>query len=879
MANISEDQIDQLNRNLTQLSGSMGAMAGRFAAGDKGRKEAVDTLASDVKSRKNFMERAGQADRQLKESADSLRLATRNADNFGESLKNAARALPGGFLLSEFMHYTVETVKTYKQLNDIGQTFGGSMVKMSMAAGAAGLPLDEFASAVQKNATVVATLGQGFFAINKDVRRAAEGMGLYGMSLEQLNNFSGNYLEQQRLTGALTRAGQQRQVKAINELAQSVSGVATITGTAREVIMDVAQAAMRNSTVVAAMAGNTSRGMHAYNDAINSAVTQLAAQSGPAGKFLSEGLAQTFALGGSQFTEQANAMLEAGFSEGAGLLQGAADKLARGMDPDQVSMELVNSMKAAADNPATREALLNQARAGNAQAAQILEITQNMKTYTRAELEAARLANKRKDMLTGFATAFESIFSSLKGSLVEGFLKPFGESLSGTNFERTLENLKEVFKPLEQVFKDMGESWGNGLKQLLTGNNLKNFVSNLGEATKTFGNLVKLVFTKENMDTAMGTMRVIADIGLLVGGFTTGVLLPLLNGFVWTMNKFKDGLTGVLEFFRVPNGKTAASLITGGLVIAAGLGVKALFANIIQRMMGLSSPLVNIRAGVVNLNGGAGGGSGGGDFGGEGGRGRGRGAGRAARRAARAGQRGVRGAMGRAANMLEGAGTVASRQAGRFIPRGLRGAARGAGRFLGRAGLPVALGLSAFDQMNMMGSLAEQLRSGQITKAEHDRQMAIGTGGNAGGLLGGLAAGAAAGAAGGALFGGVGAIPGAIIGGGIGAFAGSSAGQWVGGKWNDWRNRGRQPNAPQQATAPNNPQVQQVDTQGQSDRMRDANRAAGQERTMEQLLAGINRMNQTLDESRQISTAQLERTVEGNRIARGTNGAIEDGRR
>lgn len=880
MANISEDQIDQLNRNLTQLSGTMGSMAGRFASGDKGRKEAVDTLAADVKSRKGFMERAEKADRQLKDSADSLRLATRNAENFGESLKTAARNLPGGFLLSEFMHYTVETVRTYKQLNDIGQTFGGSMVKMSMAAGAAGLPLDEFAAAIQKNSTVVATLGQGFFAINKDVRRAAEGMGLYGMSLEQLNNFSGSYLEQQRLTGALTRAGQQRQVKAINELAQSVSGVATITGTAREVIMDVAQAAMRNSTVVAAMAGNTSRGMHAYNDAINSAVTQLAAQAGPAGKFLSEGLAQTFALGGSQFTEQANAMLEAGFSEGATLLQGAADKLARGMDPDQVSMELVNSMKAAADNPATREALLNQARAGNAQAAQILEITQNMKTYTRAELEAARLANKRKDMLTGLATAFESIFSSLKGSLVEGFLKPFGESLSGTNFERTLENLKEIFKPLEEVFKDMGESWGTGLKQLLTGNNLKNFVHNLGEATKTFGNLVKIVFTKENMDTAMGAMRVVADIGLLIGGFTTGVLLPLLNGFVWTMNKFKDGLTSVLEFFKVPHGKTAASLITGGLVIAAGIGVKALFANIIQRMMGLSSPLVNIRAGVVNLNGGAGG-MGGGDFGGENGRRGGRQDAhiRARNRHLRANRPGMRGRLGRAANLLEDVGTTASRQAGRFVPRGLRGAARGAGRFLGRAGLPIALGLSAFDQMNMMGSLAEQLRSGQITKAEHDRQMAIGTGGNAGGLLGGLAAGAAAGAAGGALFGGVGAIPGAIIGGGIGAFAGSSAGQWVGGKWNDWRNRARQPNAPQQATAPNNPQVQQIDTQGQSDRMREANRAAGQERTMEQLLAGINRMNQTLDESRQISTAQLERTVEGNRIARGTNGAIEDGRR
>ncbi len=882
MPNISEDQIDQLNRNLTQLSGTMGAMAGRYAATEKGHKEAVNTLAGDVKSRKGFMERAGEVDRKLKESAQSLRFATENAEQFGQTMRDAARKIPGGFLLAELVHYTTETVKTYKQLSNIGQTFGGSMLQMSMAAGAAGLPLNEFANAVTSNSKVVATLGQGFFAINKDVRRAAEGMGLYGMSLEQLNNFSGSYLEQQRLTGALTRAGQARQVKAINELAQSVSGVAKITGVARDEIMRIAEGAMRDSSVVAAMAGNTARGMHAYNDEINKAVTLLSAQAGPAGEFLSRGLSQTFAMGGAQFTEQANAFLEAGFGEGALALQQAADKLARGMDGEQVQMELVNQLKAAADNPATREALLNQARAGNAQAREILAVTQNLKAYSRAEMEAAKAEQKRKDMLTGFATAFESIFSSLKGSLVEGFLKPFGESLNGTNFERTLENLKETFKPLEQTFHDMGKVWGENLKELLTGDNLKNFVTGLNESTKTFLQLTKLVFSKENMNTAMVIMKLIADVGLIMSTVTMGIVVPTLKAVVWGLNKLKGGIEGLFEFLKFPGGKTAAGLITGGLVIAGGIAIKMFFKNMMERFMGLRSPQVQITAGRVYVNGGVGGGGAGGDVGGEGGgrnrRGGDRSAARERLRRMRGSRGGMRGVLGRAANLADDVGTTASRTAGRFIPRGVGRVARGAGRFLGRAGLPLMLGMSAIDQFSMMGSLGDQLKNGEITKAEHDRQMAVGTGGNAGGLLGGLAAGAAAGAAGGALFGGVGAIPGAIIGGGIGAFAGSSAGRWVGGKWNDWRNRGANPNTPAGA-APNNPRVQQVDTQGQSDRMRDANRAAGQERTMEQLLAGINRMNQTMDESRQISTAQLERTIEGNRIARGTSGAIEDGRR
>ena len=882
MSNISEDEIATLNRNLSQLSGTMGSMAARMSAGEKGRKEAVEQLLGDTKVRKEASENTKKLGESAKGTFEKLEIASKNVDSFSLAMEDAARKLPAGFLLAQAVNYTFETIKTYKDLNQIGQTFGGSMIQMSMAAGAAGLPLNEFSKAMTSNSKVVATLGQGFFAINKDVRRAAEGMGLYGMSLEQLNNFSGSYLEQQRLTGALTRAGQQRQVKSINELAQSVSGIAKITGTAREEIMRVAEQAMRDSTVVAMMAGNTARGLHAYNDEINKAVTMLSAQAGPAGEFLGKGLAQTIAMGGSQFTDQANTMLEAGFSEGALALQQAADKLAAGMDGEQVQMELVNSLKAAADNPATREALLNQARAGNAQAREILAVTQNLKSYTRAEMAAAKAEQKRRDMLTGFMSSFESIFSKLKGSLVEGFLKPFGDALGGTNFEDTLKNLEDTFEPLGKIFEDMGKSWGEGLKTLLTGNNLRNFVTNLGEATKTFGNLLKVVFTRENMDAAMGVMRLIADIGLVFGTFTTAIFIPTLKVVVGALNIFRGILETGFEFFQIPHGKTMASLIAGGVAVAGGLLVKGLLSNIMQRMAGLSSPLVNIRAGVVNLNGG-GGGTGGGDFGGDadGGRRGGRQDAhvRARNRHMRANRPGMRGRLGRAANLIEDVGSTASRQAGRFIPRGLRGAARGAGRFLGRAGLPVALGLSAFDQMNMMGSLAEQLRSGQITKAEHDRQMAIGTGGNAGGLLGGLAAGAAAGAAGGALFGGVGAIPGAIIGGGIGAFAGSSAGQWVGGKWNDWRNRGRQPNNPQQASAPNNPQVQQVDTQGQSDRMRDANRAAGQERTMDQLLTEFRKMNQTMDETRQINTAQLERQVEQIRATRSTNGAIEDGNR
>ena len=907
MANISEDQLDQLNRNLSQLSGTVGAMAAKLSADAKGRKEANDILRQDTKARSN-VERNNRID--LQKTADEIRAAGKSASDFADAMREYARNIPGGFLMSEFLRYTNDTVSTYKEMSKYGQTFGGSMVKMSMAAGAAGLSLSDYSKAVSSNSKVVATLGQGFFAINKDVRRAAEGMGLYGMSLDEMNNFSGAYLEQQRLTGALTKAGQTRQVKAIGELAVSVGGLAKITGVATDQIMEIAQGAMRDPALVAAMAGNTARGMHAYNDEINKAVTQLAAQAGPAGKFLSEGLAQTIAMGGTQFTEQSNTMLEAGFSEGALAFQQAADKLARGVDSDQVSMELTNSLKQMADNPATREALLNQARAGNAQARQILEITQNLKTYTRAEMEAAKLATKRKDVMTGFATAFESIFSSLKGSLVEGFLSPFGKALEGTNFEKTLEDMKNFFKPLEATFADLGKSWGEGLKELLTGDNLKNFGNGIANVTKGLIDLFRIVFTKQNMDSAMAVFRLIADLGMIVSGFTMGVIVPVLGAVADGMNKFKGIIEGVMKFlsFDEKTSKTAAGVITGGLLIAAGLGLKVVFSKIAERFMGLSLQSVSINAGQVNINGGMGGGGGdvggggggdlgGGDGGGEGERGnrrRGRGAGaRSANRRMRAAERLARrreaariaSRTTRSARIVGGAADFGRRGLG-MAGGLLGGASRGVGRAVAKEGLAGAAkagGKTLLKKIPGIG-LVSGLAFGAGRAMSGDwkgagLELASGIAGTIPGLgtaaslgIDGLLMARDAGLTGGGgadkqstarpKQAGGGRWKKMLLGMGLGAGAlgigGVAAAQAFGG-----------PSTPPQA----------VDTQGQSDRMRDANRTSSQERSMENLLAEMRRMNATLDEGRQISTAQLERQIEQNNIARGTTTAIQDGRR
>lgn len=863
----TEEEIDAIARSLSNMAGTMGNISKKFAADEKGLRNATRTLEGDVKS---FGQNTKRMNQTINDNTDTYKRNTQSADNFSRSLERAASAIPAGFLINEVIRYGNETIKTYKDLSNFGQTFNGSMLNMSVAAGAAGLPLHEFGKAMKDNAPVIARMGQGFFEVNQSVRRATEGMGLYGLTLEQLHEFSGSYLEQQRLIGNVDRMNRQRQAKSIADLTESVTVMSTITGKARDAIMQEAQASLRNGAVVAMMATNSERGLHTLNDSITKVTSALSAQLGAAGKMLGEGLAQTIALGGAQFTTQAETFLTAGFSEGVLLLQQASEKIARGVNPDVVQMELVNGMKAAADNPATREALLNQARAGNQAAIQVLEATQNMKTMTREEMNRAREQAKRQDMLTGLFSAFESIFSDLRGKFIEGFLKPFGDGLGDTDFKNTLENLKKTFGGLGVMFAEMGEVWGTTIKDLLTGDNLKNFVRGVGEATKSIIDFSRIVFSKENISTAMSLMKVIAELSLIIGGFTMTVLVPVLKTVVTVFKGMHSAIEGTLQFFGADGkfAKGVAGALTGGALVALLLGIKKAITG------GTGTPRMNVRAGVVNILGGGMGGiagdlMGGGHGGGRRGRGgvrpTARGRARAAGRLARARGAGrVGAAMGMAGGLLGGASRAAGRGASSL---GAKGAAKAGGKTLLKkipgVGLLAGLGFGGMRAMSGDWTGAGlEVASGLASLVP-----GIGTAASLGidGILMGRDMGIGGGPKGTNTNGarprspnpwgrrlGVAALGGVA---GVGGYLGAQA---IGNIMS--------------------PRQQKIDPSAQADQIRRSQpETTSSDKALQDLLTEIKKLNLSTDEERQIATAQLDQLKRSVAQQRGVENAIRSG--
>jgi hypothetical protein len=151
---------------------------------------------------------------------------------------------------STALGFTVGRLFTYadsfRALNDVGMNFAStsedganSMVELARQASTANLSIDQFTKALSENTAVAIAIGTESFAqISKNVRMAAMQFGQYGMTIDQLNEFTGDYLDMQRVTGTLEAMSQSERTKRSNDYLQSLTNLTRVTGLSRKQIAD-----------------------------------------------------------------------------------------------------------------------------------------------------------------------------------------------------------------------------------------------------------------------------------------------------------------------------------------------------------------------------------------------------------------------------------------------------------------------------------------------------------------------------------------------------------------------------------------------------------------------------------------------------------------
>ncbi len=171
-------------------------------------------------------------------------------DASGEGAKNLSTlsgmfknfGMTGGILQSvaESFDYTLDT---FEELSQVGAQFANDMLAMRQAAVEARLPLSEFAGLVANNAGALATLFrttedgvQRLIGFTKGVRDAAGEEGLFGLGItvEELNEYLGTYLERERFRGRMAQISQQEVVTRTIAYAKELDLLAKITGVQRK---------------------------------------------------------------------------------------------------------------------------------------------------------------------------------------------------------------------------------------------------------------------------------------------------------------------------------------------------------------------------------------------------------------------------------------------------------------------------------------------------------------------------------------------------------------------------------------------------------------------------------------------------------------------
>jgi len=585
-----------------------------------GNKYAADKIIADLyrsgdKESKKHKTRVGASiakfDAQINHYTNSIKRLSGGVDEVIHGLKGFVAGLAGGAMFVSLIEGSMHLAKSYQKMTDIGQTFGGSMLEMARSAGEAGLPLDEFAAMLKRNSTVAAVLadsntqtGRSLGSLQKSVRDSLRPMGFYGMSIGQLADLTGDYAETLRLQNSSTFRNKDATSKSVAQFAKDISDFSAVTGKSRDDIAKATNAALQDVSLV------NSHLTDAQTKALTTATAFMASIPGETGAMLAKGLAQTVGLGLVWMTDVGKELASVGATGIMSAMQDAADKIKTGKFDAKDEGEYYDRIKKAAnENTDTLKILASQ---GNAGAKLVLEMAQQMNSISREDWV------KKQESMKGFTALMSSLEEALS-TVTGAFREAFYGALQGV--EGSVGNIAPVVEKLKLVATRLGAAFGSLVASAFSPKNIKaagdfidKFIDKLPDAATAVKNFLQgfIDFATDDLPSIVDNLKtlghwigvtadVIAKIVDFIHGFWSGVITP---------EKGEDGKDK-------PNHK--ADFLTGLTVIAGGLLVKSLIGSLLGagksflgNLLGMSARKVNIKAQVVNVNGGSGGSGGGG---------------------------------------------------------------------------------------------------------------------------------------------------------------------------------------------------------------------------------------------------------------------------
>jgi hypothetical protein len=636
MSQVNNDDIDRILAEFSKFAPAMDSYLRSLKAREK----------AETKASKESIDRIQEYDSKIWKANKSLEGFIRGTD---AGIAHFTKTMLAPLGSAAFMGIAAFTAlwgagsklnETWREMTEIGQTFGGSMFAMQQAANNAGMPLETFARLQKAHNFTINATGKTYWAVNRQLRENLRVSGQYGMSMEQLGDFTASYMEVFRRNGSLQNSSTGEVTSTMQDLALTTTALAKASDKTRERITELATSALNSALAFGGMAQIPLAVRNSATKSIAEATAAFAALPGTAGEYFSRFFTDSLGTN-SALTDGGQVAIEAGMSDLASQMDAVALKFRAGQGSidDQIDIQnkFVDSVNSNIGN------LTALAAGGNSAARQMIELASQMKKTSRGELERAKDEAKKTEAITAFMASVEDIFASLKATFGSAFIKAFGDSFDGfNNFANS-----PAIKAVQQLLETLGTRLGHFLGTALTEANISKLASGLESVVTGLFNFFNGIANAQPIWTVLGT-------ALSVISKSIGAVVYWFDKLGATGQKLVGGFLGALLLFK---------------------GVKSLFG----KMFG-SNMVVNAQTVIVN------GDEGGAGVGGAAGKGGVKGMLRRAARGARAGRRlgGVRGGLAGGLRGLRGIGGVAGR-------------AGGAMGVLGRAAPWLGVGLEGLD--------------------------------------------------------------------------------------------------------------------------------------------------------------------------------------
>lgn len=494
MADISQDDVRDLieaMRDYVRVRGgtSKGSNSPSTANLDKdeekSRKKYIDGLNNATKALTD-------QDKGLKQAHKTTQDVTKQMGEFKKKAEESGKALAAmsiaagavGTIVGALSSTISESIDTYRQMANVGQTFSGSMMEMHIAAAEARLPLEEFAKAVSVNSKAISTIGtKAFSDLGLGLRSSLREFGMLGLTTENLTEYLGDYLETQRLYGGLQNINQQQAVESMQQLAIETTKMSALTGVERKKIMERTQEALRENSMRSYMFMQSGKDMTAFSQSMQKVTTYFAGLPGEAGDTMSRMLSQTVGRGSSLLSDDMQTFVQAGMFGVTDMFDQMARKIKAGTASDE---DIFNfQQQFLKQGKANMASLKLQADLGNESARKVVNMITEMENLDGKKKEEI----KKQAETTQFFLNLQDTLKRVTGFIKEQFMKGFLAVWKG--FDQA--GSSGLFEKLTSSIGGFAERFGTWVAEFIQSGKLEEFGMMIGNAAAGIGNFVLMV--------------------------------------------------------------------------------------------------------------------------------------------------------------------------------------------------------------------------------------------------------------------------------------------------------------------------------------------------------------------------------------------------